>query len=167
MRQASESDRTADGEPDVAELAASHGFGLAQIHAFVDGNKRTAFLAIGLFLCLNGKRLVTTQLDATETTMALGAGELDEPGLAEGSVRTSSTADASSAWGDQADCSDGSRNSPGSRAGDRLPGCSRIGLGRTAGGEGWCTRPSRAHTTDFHYFAPASASARPVRTCAR
>ncbi len=71
------------GEPDVAELAANYGFGLAQNHAFVDGNKRAAFLAIGLFLWLNGKRLVTTQLDATETIMALAAGELDEPGLAE------------------------------------------------------------------------------------
>lgn len=71
------------GEPDVAELAAGHGFEIAQNHAFVDGNKRTAFLAIGLFLRLNGKRLVTTQLDATETILALAAGELDEPGLAE------------------------------------------------------------------------------------
>jgi death-on-curing protein len=70
------------GKPDVAELAASYGFGLAQNHAFVDGNKRVAFLAIGLFLGLNGKRLVTTQLDATATILALAAGELDEPGLA-------------------------------------------------------------------------------------
>jgi death-on-curing protein len=70
-------------EPDAAELAASYGFGLAQNHPFVDGNKRAAFLAIGLFLGLNGKRLVTTQLDATETILALAAGELDERGLAE------------------------------------------------------------------------------------
>ena len=71
------------GEPDVAELAACYGFGIAQNHAFVDGNKRTAFLAIGLFLGLNGKRLAATQLDATETILRLAAGELDEAGLVE------------------------------------------------------------------------------------
>ena len=42
------------GEPDAAALAAAYGFGLAKNHAFVDGNKRTAFVALELFLELNG-----------------------------------------------------------------------------------------------------------------
>jgi len=42
------------GEPDVAELAASYGFGIARNHPFVDGNKRTAFVSVELFLRLNG-----------------------------------------------------------------------------------------------------------------
>ena len=70
------------GEPDVADLAAAYGAGLAQNHPFVDGNKRAAFLAVGLFLALNGQRLVTTQADATLTMLALAAGEIDEPAFA-------------------------------------------------------------------------------------
>jgi death-on-curing protein len=66
------------GKPDFAELAASYGFGLAKNHAFVDGNKRAAFLAVGLFLALNGYRLNASQPDATLTVMALAAGELNE-----------------------------------------------------------------------------------------
>ena len=45
------------GEPDLAALAAAYAFGLVRNHAFVDGNKRAAFLATGLFLALNGQRL--------------------------------------------------------------------------------------------------------------
>lgn len=71
------------GEPDIARLAACYGFGIAQNHAFVDGNKRTAFLAIGVFLGLNGKRLVVTQLDATETILQLAGGAINEASLVE------------------------------------------------------------------------------------
>ena len=70
------------GDPDVASLAASYGLGLAKNHAFIDGNKRAAFLAVGLFLGLNGYRLKTTQADATLTVLSLAAGELDEAGFA-------------------------------------------------------------------------------------
>lgn len=66
------------GDPDAADLAASYGLGLAKNHAFVDGNKRAAFLAVGLFLALNGYRLNAAQADATLTVMSLAAGELDE-----------------------------------------------------------------------------------------
>ena len=38
----------------LAELAASYGYGIAKNYAFADGNKRTAFLSIGLFLAING-----------------------------------------------------------------------------------------------------------------
>ncbi len=63
-------------------LAAAYGFGIARNHAFVDGNKRAAFLAIGLFLSINGKRLRVHQIDAIQTILALAAGSLDEVGLA-------------------------------------------------------------------------------------
>lgn len=66
------------GEPDVAALAATYGFGIARNHPFVDGNKRAAFLSVGLFLAMNGYRLMTTQADATVVMLALAAGELDE-----------------------------------------------------------------------------------------
>lgn len=68
--------------PDLATLAASYCFGLAKNHAFVDGNKRAAFLAAGLFLHLNGHRLVTTQADATQTMLGVAAGDISEDGFA-------------------------------------------------------------------------------------
>jgi death on curing protein len=70
------------GAPDMADLAASYGVGLAKNHAFVDGNKRAAFLAVGLFMALNGHRLVTTQADATLTMLGVAAGTLDDVQLA-------------------------------------------------------------------------------------
>ena len=71
------------GEPDAAALAAAYGFGLIRNHAFVDGNKRVAFLTAGLFLGLNGHRLVTSQVDATLTMVALAAGDLTEDEFAQ------------------------------------------------------------------------------------
>jgi death on curing protein len=66
------------GQPDVAELAAAYGVGLAKNHPFVDGNKRAAFLAVGLFLRLNGHRLVASQADATITMLSVAAGDISE-----------------------------------------------------------------------------------------
>ena len=64
--------------PDVWDLAASYGIGLAKNHPFVDGNKRTAFLAVGMFLVLNGWRLTAPQADATLTMLAVASGQMDE-----------------------------------------------------------------------------------------
>lgn len=69
--------------PDVAALAASYGVGVAKNHAFVDGNKRVAFLCVGLFLAINGWRLQASQLEATSAMLAVAAGELDEAAFAE------------------------------------------------------------------------------------
>ena len=65
-------------EADIAALAAGYGWGIAHNHPFVDGNKRAAFLAMGLFLRLNGFRLVADKADATRTMMGVAAGEIDE-----------------------------------------------------------------------------------------
>lgn len=69
-------------EPDVADLAAAYGVGLAKNHAFIDGNKRAAFLAVGLFLALNGYRLSATQADATLIMLSVASGGLPEAELA-------------------------------------------------------------------------------------
>lgn len=69
---------TAYGDPDVAALAATYGAGISQNHPFVDGNKRAAFLSVGLFLALNGYRLVASQAEATVAMLSLAAGELKE-----------------------------------------------------------------------------------------
>jgi death-on-curing protein len=70
-------------QPDVASLAASYGVGLAKNHPFVDGSKRAAFLAVGLFLATNGYRLMASQADATLTVMDVAAGAMDEPTFAQ------------------------------------------------------------------------------------
>lgn len=70
-------------EPDVAALAACYGVGLAKNHAFVDGNKRAAFLSVGLFLALNGYRLKATQVEATLTMLSMAASEINEERFAE------------------------------------------------------------------------------------
>ena len=70
------------GSPDIADLAASYGVGLAKNHPFVDGNKRAAFLAVGLFLRVNGQRLITSQADATQTVLDVAAGQMDEAAFA-------------------------------------------------------------------------------------
>jgi len=67
---------------DLAELAAAYGYGIVKNHAFMDGNKRAAFLAVGLFLAINGKSLRAEQVDAIRIVLALAAGSLDEAGLA-------------------------------------------------------------------------------------
>mgnify|MGYP003597172495 FL=1 len=70
------------GNPDHAALAASYGLGPAKNHAFVDGNKRAALLATGLFLYLNGWRLTASQADTTLAMLSLAAGELSEDDFA-------------------------------------------------------------------------------------
>jgi death-on-curing protein len=67
-----------EGCKDLAVLAAAYGFGLARNHPFVDGNKRAAFLAVGVFLAMNGHRLTATPLDAIEAIVALASGNMDE-----------------------------------------------------------------------------------------
>ena len=67
-----------DAAPDISALAASYGVGIAKNHPFVDGNKRAAFLAVGLFLYLNGYRLTASQAESTLTMLAVAAGDLTE-----------------------------------------------------------------------------------------
>jgi death-on-curing protein len=66
------------GTADVADLAAAYGFGLARNHPFADGNKRTAFVAVELFLALNGHELSAEDGDCVLTMLALACGDLDE-----------------------------------------------------------------------------------------
>src|SRR2546430_774053 len=66
----------------IAELAAGYAFGLAKNHAFVDGNKRVAFMTMMTFLRKNGVRFAPDQARATTIIMALAAGEVSEESLA-------------------------------------------------------------------------------------
>ena len=73
----------AHGEPDAAALAAAYGFGLAKNHPFVDGNKRTAFVAVELFLTLNGWDLAANDADCVIAMLHLAAGDWSEEKFAD------------------------------------------------------------------------------------
>jgi death-on-curing protein len=66
------------GDPDAADLAAAYGFGIARNHPFIDGNKRTAFVSVELFLELNGLELTASDTDCVLTMLAEAAGQMDE-----------------------------------------------------------------------------------------
>lgn len=71
------------GDADIASLGAAYGFGLARNHAFADGNKRIAFVAMELFLAVNGLRLIASESEKIDTVLALAAGDLSEDALAD------------------------------------------------------------------------------------
>ncbi len=70
------------GDPDLAALAASYAFGLARNHAFVDGNKRIAWLTARFFLARNGGTLAFDREDAFRMVMGLAAGDIPEDAVA-------------------------------------------------------------------------------------
>jgi death on curing protein len=71
------------GEPDAAALAAAYGYGISRNHPYLDGNKRTAFVAVELFLALNGFELVASDADCVITMLKVAAGEVSEEAFAE------------------------------------------------------------------------------------
>jgi len=70
-----------DPDADLPELAAAYGFGLANNHPFVDGNKRVSFQAMYLFLGLNGFRIEAPEEEVVALILSLAAGQLDESEL--------------------------------------------------------------------------------------
>ena len=71
------------GMPDAADLAASYAYGISRNHPFVDGNKRTAFVAMELSLALNGFDLVATDLECVTTMLSVAAGDIEEAAFAD------------------------------------------------------------------------------------
>lgn len=70
------------GPPDAAALAAAYGWGLARNHPFVDGNKRTAFVATELFLMLNGFELAADDAACVLTMLSVASGDMSEDAFA-------------------------------------------------------------------------------------
>lgn len=68
-------------QADVVACAAAYAFGLARNHAFVDGDKRVAFVAMTLFLRLNGVEFRPDRAQATAIVQELAAGRVNEDGL--------------------------------------------------------------------------------------
>jgi len=70
-------------KPDLYQLAAAYCSGIVRNHPFVDGNKRTGFLAGAAFLQLNGITLKAGEPEATQIIVGVAAGEIDDAQLAE------------------------------------------------------------------------------------
>lgn len=66
----------------IFHMAAAYGFHLCQNHPFIDGNKRTAGMAMFTFLRLNGLEPVASELDYYQTVMAVANGEMNKEQLA-------------------------------------------------------------------------------------
>ena len=67
----------------VFDLAAAYAFGIIRNLPFVDGNKRTGFLAAYVSLNINGWELRSTEVEAVNAVIDLAAGEMDEPGFSD------------------------------------------------------------------------------------
>jgi len=67
---------------ELPDLAAAYAYGLAKNHAFIDGNKRIAFMSMMIFLIKNGVEFSPDPAQATTIILALAAGEVSEQSLA-------------------------------------------------------------------------------------
>jgi len=70
-------------KPTFMQLAAAYTYGIVGNHPFVDGNKRTGFLAGAAFLELNGLKLCATETDATSIIVGVASGGVTEEQLAQ------------------------------------------------------------------------------------
>lgn len=69
-------------QANLLHLAAAYGFALAANHPFVDGNKRTAYVCMRLFLRLNGLDIVAVKEEKIRIMLNLAAGKIDRNALA-------------------------------------------------------------------------------------
>jgi death-on-curing protein len=70
------------GEDDIAVLAAAYAFGIAKNHAFVDGNKRSAFTTAALFLAVNEFDLDAPEPEVVDIMTRVADSRLSEAALA-------------------------------------------------------------------------------------
>jgi death on curing protein len=70
--------RAGYGEPDIAELAGLYAIAIARNHPFVDGNKRTAYVALKTFILLNGYGFLVGDVDAVVHMLQMAAGDIDD-----------------------------------------------------------------------------------------
>ncbi len=62
-------------DPEAGELAALYAIAIARNHPFVDGNKRTAYVALETFIYLNGGSFPVSDAEAVVMTLAMASGE--------------------------------------------------------------------------------------------
>lgn len=73
--------QTYNSHASLYELAAAYAWGLVKNHPFVDGNKRTAFVVMAVFLKVNEIDLVVPETEVVVTMISLAAGEMTEEQL--------------------------------------------------------------------------------------
>ena len=66
------------GKPTVFELASAYACGIIRNHPFIDGNKRTGFMAAYLFLGRNGYELTATETEVVLKTLAVAEGKMND-----------------------------------------------------------------------------------------
>lgn len=76
-------------EATIPDLAATLTFGIVMNHPFIDGNKRTGFLAGFVLLHLNGWDMNIPEQEVVVTILSLAAGEIDEEQLTDWFTRNS------------------------------------------------------------------------------
>jgi death on curing protein len=70
-----------EGIQDIRRLGVIYVVGILRNHTFSDGNKRVAFVALNIFLNLNGLSLKVDPLEAGNTFFSAAAGEISEEDL--------------------------------------------------------------------------------------
>ena len=65
-------------DSDLADLAASYGFGLIKNHPFIDGNKRIGFVTANMFLILNGYEIEAPEPQVVDMTLRVADGSFNE-----------------------------------------------------------------------------------------
>jgi death-on-curing protein len=78
LRSRNQSIKPAHGNPDIAQLAAAYAFAIIKDHPFVDGKKRTAFVALELFLLINGYGLMASEAEILAAMLGLATDEVFE-----------------------------------------------------------------------------------------
>ncbi len=68
-------------ESDIVILAAAYGYGIAKNHCFIDGNKRTAFMAMYTFLGLNGYEIDATEPEVVDLMLDVADSSISEEQL--------------------------------------------------------------------------------------
>jgi death-on-curing protein len=74
--------RIYDSGTDLAALAAAYGYGIVTSHPFVDGNKRVGFLAMYVFLGLNGLEIEAEEPEVVDLMVAIADGRRSEMEIA-------------------------------------------------------------------------------------
>jgi death-on-curing protein len=68
----------ANGNPDFADLAAAYAVGIASNRAFLDGNKRTAWVVAETFLLKNRSELFASDRDGVAAVLTAAEGSMPE-----------------------------------------------------------------------------------------
>ena len=67
----------------IYDLAAAIGWGIANNHAFVDGNKRTAFVVMAVFLEINGMMVTASEVDVVNIMLAVASNQISQEQLSD------------------------------------------------------------------------------------